>query len=99
MLDIVAVDLAFLRAVNPVQADTFGVLVMQDFDGVAIEDGDDWPEKLADVPNTTSSAPPITDAILPVSPAPVAMLIPPDRIFASPPKITPKMVCEVVRVV
>jgi hypothetical protein len=36
-----AVGLAFLRAVDAVQADTFGVLVAQDFDGVAIEDGND----------------------------------------------------------
>jgi hypothetical protein len=30
---------AFLRAINPVEADTFRVSVVQDFDGVAIEDG------------------------------------------------------------
>jgi hypothetical protein len=36
-----AVGLAFLRAINTTQADTFGAVVVQDFDGVAIEDGDD----------------------------------------------------------
>jgi hypothetical protein len=35
------VGLAFLRTVDPVEADTFRVLVVQDFEGVAVEDGDD----------------------------------------------------------
>src|SRR5438093_71073 len=35
------VGLAFLRAVDAAEADTFGVLVVQDFDGIAVEDGDD----------------------------------------------------------
>jgi hypothetical protein len=33
--------LAFLRAVDAVEADTFRVLIVQHFDGVASLDGDD----------------------------------------------------------
>jgi hypothetical protein len=33
--------LALLRAVDAAQADAFRVLVVQDFEGVAVEDGDD----------------------------------------------------------
>ena len=33
--------MAFLRAVDAAQADTLRVGVVQDFDGVAVEDGDD----------------------------------------------------------
>ena len=36
-----AACLAFLRAVDPAEADALRVLVVQDFDGVAVEDGDD----------------------------------------------------------
>ena len=36
-----AEGLAFLRTVNTAEPDTFRVLVVQDFDGVAVEDGDD----------------------------------------------------------
>jgi len=36
-----AVSLTFLWAINATQADTFGAVVVQDFDGVAVEDGDD----------------------------------------------------------
>jgi len=36
-----AVGWAFLRAVDVAQADAFRVLVVQDFEGVAVEDGDD----------------------------------------------------------
>jgi len=32
--------LAILRAVNPTEADPFRTGVVQDFDGVAVEDGD-----------------------------------------------------------
>jgi hypothetical protein len=32
--------LPFLRAIDAVEADTFGVIIVQDFDGLAIEDGD-----------------------------------------------------------
>lgn len=39
-LGIVAVGLVFLRTVDPTEADTFGAVVVQDFDVVAIEDGD-----------------------------------------------------------
>jgi hypothetical protein len=35
-----AVGLAFLRAVDAVEPDAFGVVVVQDFNGVAVEDGD-----------------------------------------------------------
>jgi len=37
---------AFLRAVDATETDAFRVLVVQDFDGVAIEDGDDGAGKL-----------------------------------------------------
>jgi hypothetical protein len=32
---------AFLRTIDAAEVDAFGVLVVQDFDGVAFEDGDD----------------------------------------------------------
>ena len=41
MLGTLAVGLAFLYAVDAVETDPFGVDVVQDFDGVAVEDGDD----------------------------------------------------------
>ena len=31
----------FFRAIDAVEAETFSVVVVQDFDGVAVEDGDD----------------------------------------------------------
>ena len=34
-------SLALLGAVDPAEADAFRVVIMQDFDGVAVEDGDD----------------------------------------------------------
>jgi hypothetical protein len=36
-----AVSLALLRAVDAVESDAFGVVIVQDFDSVAIEHGDD----------------------------------------------------------
>jgi hypothetical protein len=33
--------LDFLRAVDDTEADTLRVLMVQDFDGIAVEDGDD----------------------------------------------------------
>jgi len=36
-----AVSLTFLWAINATQADTFGAVVVQDFERVAVEDGDD----------------------------------------------------------
>jgi len=36
-LGVVAVSLAFLRAVDTLQEDTFSALVVQDFEGVAVE--------------------------------------------------------------
>ena len=41
LLRSLAVGLAFLWAVDAAEADTFRVVVVQDFDGVAVEDGDD----------------------------------------------------------
>jgi hypothetical protein len=41
VLGVVAVDLALLGAVGAVESDTFSVVVVQHFDGVAVEDGDD----------------------------------------------------------
>ena len=41
VLGIVAVGLALLRAVDPAEADVFGLLVVQNLDRVAVEDGDD----------------------------------------------------------
>jgi hypothetical protein len=41
-----AVSLTFLWAINATQADTFGAVVVQDFDGVAVEDGDDGAGKV-----------------------------------------------------
>jgi len=38
VLGVVAVSLAFLRAVDTLQADTFSALVVQDFEGLAIGD-------------------------------------------------------------
>src|SRR4029079_13529268 len=55
--------------------------------------------KLADVPNSTSKVPPTTEAMLATSPARVAMLMPPDKMLAKPPRITPTIVWVVVRVV
>ena len=34
------------RPIDAAEADTFGVFVMQHFDGVAVEDGDDWAGKV-----------------------------------------------------
>ena len=36
-----AVGLAFLRAVDAAEADTFSMMAVQDFEGVAVEDGND----------------------------------------------------------
>ena len=41
MLGVVAVSLAFFGAVDAAEADTFMALVAQDFDRVAVEDGND----------------------------------------------------------
>jgi len=35
-----------LRAVNPVETNTFSAIVVQDFDGVAVKDGDDRTGKI-----------------------------------------------------
>ena len=53
MLGVVAVGLAFLRAVDAAEADTFRVVVVQDFEGVAVEAGDDGAEKSASHPCAT----------------------------------------------
>jgi hypothetical protein len=41
LLGSLALGLAFLRAGDAIETDTFRVLVVKDFDGVAVEDGDD----------------------------------------------------------
>jgi hypothetical protein len=42
LLGLLAVSLAFLRAVDAAEADTFSVVVVvQDLEGLAVEDGDD----------------------------------------------------------
>ncbi len=41
MLGSRAVSLTFLWAINATQADAFGAVVVQDFESVAVEDGDD----------------------------------------------------------
>jgi hypothetical protein len=38
---VVAVGLVFLRTVDAAESDTFRVVVVQDFDGVAVEEGND----------------------------------------------------------
>ena len=40
MLGSRSIGLAFFRAVDPAEADAFRTSVVQDFDGVAVEDGD-----------------------------------------------------------
>jgi hypothetical protein len=40
LLGSLAVGLAFLGAIDTAQADTFCFVVVQDFEGVAVEDGD-----------------------------------------------------------
>ena len=49
MLGSRAIGLPFLGAVDAAQSDSLRVRIVQDFDGVAIEDGDDGPVKLARV--------------------------------------------------
>lgn len=39
--------LAFLRAIDPAEADACRLIVVQNFDGVAIEDADDLPRQLS----------------------------------------------------
>ena len=46
MLRSLAKGLSFLRAVDGVEPDAFGVAVVQAFDGVAFEDGNDGPGEL-----------------------------------------------------
>ena len=41
LLGFLAVGLALLRAINAAVADAFSVVVVQDFEGVAVEDPDD----------------------------------------------------------
>lgn len=38
--------MALLRAVDPVEADAFRVVVVQDFEGVAVEDGGDGADEV-----------------------------------------------------
>ena len=46
MLSVVAVCLTLLRTVDPTEADTFSSAVVQNFDGVAVEDRDYGAERL-----------------------------------------------------
>ena len=41
MLRFLTVGLALLRAINAAETDTFSAVVVQDFEGVSVEDGDD----------------------------------------------------------
>jgi hypothetical protein len=41
VLGVVAVGLALLRAVDTTKTDTLSAVVVQNFDGVAVEDGND----------------------------------------------------------
>ncbi len=43
LLGLLAIGLAQLRAVDAVQADAFGVVVVQDFDSVAVDYTNDFP--------------------------------------------------------
>ena len=45
----------FLRAVDAAESDTFRVLVVQDFDGVAVEDGDDGAGEVSSERETCST--------------------------------------------
>jgi hypothetical protein len=46
LLGAFAVGLTFFRAVDAVEPDTFSAGVVQDFDGVAVEDGNDGPREV-----------------------------------------------------
>lgn len=46
VLSVVAICLAFLLTVDALESETFGVFVVQDFEGVAFEDGDDGAEEI-----------------------------------------------------
>ena len=46
MLRTLAKGLSFRRAVDGVEPDAFGVAVVLDFDGVAVEDGDDGADEV-----------------------------------------------------
>ncbi len=45
-----AVGLAFLRAVDAAEPDTFSAVVVQNFDGVAVKDGDHLSRKISSIP-------------------------------------------------
>lgn len=47
VLGVLAERLAFLRAVDAAEANAFRVLVVQDFDGVSVEDRDDGAGEVA----------------------------------------------------
>ena len=48
VLGLLAVGLAFLRAVDAAETDTFSMVAVQDFDGVAVEDRDDGAAEVGD---------------------------------------------------
>ena|SRR5438132_960086 len=50
LLGSIAVRLTLLLAVDPVETDTLGVCVVQDFDGVAVEDRDDGAGEVSNGP-------------------------------------------------
>ena len=52
MLRSLAASLAFLWAVNPVEADAFSAGVVQDFDGVGVENGDEGAAEVRCEPGT-----------------------------------------------
>ena len=47
LLRFLAIGLAFLRAVDAAEADAFRVVVVQDFDGVAVEDAGGLSQEIA----------------------------------------------------
>ncbi|MEO6544815.1 MAG: hypothetical protein ABIP05_12310 [Nitrospiraceae bacterium] len=47
MLSFLPVRLAFLRAVDTAEPDAFRVLVVEDFDGVAVEDANGGPGEVS----------------------------------------------------
>ena len=49
MLRLLPVGLVLLRAIDTAEADAFRVLVVEDFESVAVEDGDDGADKLSGV--------------------------------------------------
>jgi hypothetical protein len=70
-----AEGLAFLRAVNAAEANTFSAVVVQNFDGVAIEDGDDGASEVGEHSHWLEQKQKKAGQTL--HPSPPAMLLPP----------------------